>query len=182
MSTVPLRVEDLPHYTYDDYVQWEGRWEIINGVPYAMSPAPVLKHQRLSLKIASQLDALLENCPKCSVYQAIDWKLTEDTVIQPDVLVICGENPNEKRLEITPVLVFEILSPSTSRKDRVLKYQLYEKMGVKYFCIVVPETNSAEVFVLNKEKYRETGEFNQGRISFDLGPCELEIDFGEIFA
>jgi Uma2 family endonuclease len=174
-------MEDLPHYTYDDYVQWEGRWEIINGIPYAMTPAPVLKHQRLSLKIASQLDALLENCTKCSVYQAIDWQLTEDTVIQPDVLVTCGENPNEKKLEITPILIFEILSPSTSRKDRVLKYQLYEKMGVKYFCIVAPETNSAEVFVLKKEKYRETEEFNKGRMFFDLGPCQIQFYFGKVF-
>jgi len=51
-----LKIEDLPHYTYDDYVQWEGRWEIINGIPYAMVPAPGRKHQRLSVKIAAQLE------------------------------------------------------------------------------------------------------------------------------
>ena len=56
MGLVALKNEDLPHYTYDDYVQWEGRWEIINGIPYAMYPAPSKKHQRVSLKIARQLE------------------------------------------------------------------------------------------------------------------------------
>ena len=42
MSTAALKVEDLPHYTYDDYVQWEGRWELIKGIPFAMVPAPVM--------------------------------------------------------------------------------------------------------------------------------------------
>jgi hypothetical protein len=50
MGITALRIEDLPHYTYDDYVQWEGNWEIINGIPYAMSPAPSKKHQQLRYK------------------------------------------------------------------------------------------------------------------------------------
>lgn len=45
-AALALKIEDLPHYTYDDYAQWEGRWEIIEGVPYAMSPAPTIKHQQ----------------------------------------------------------------------------------------------------------------------------------------
>jgi hypothetical protein len=32
-------VKILPYYTYEDYVQWEGKWELIDGIPYAMSPA-----------------------------------------------------------------------------------------------------------------------------------------------
>ena len=48
-----LRIEDLPHYTYDDYVQWEGRWELINGIPYAMTPAPSVKHQLISQNIGA---------------------------------------------------------------------------------------------------------------------------------
>jgi hypothetical protein len=43
----------LPHYTYDDYVHWEGKWELIDGIPYAMSPAPVPKHQVVSNNLSS---------------------------------------------------------------------------------------------------------------------------------
>lgn len=43
MRVSTLKIEDLPHYTYDDYVTWEGRWELIQGIPYAMTPAPVIR-------------------------------------------------------------------------------------------------------------------------------------------
>jgi Uma2 family endonuclease len=181
MSAVALRIEDLPHYIYDDYVQWEGRWEILEGIPYAMTPAPGLKHQRICTKIASQLDALLENCRKCEVLLPVDWQITEDTVVQPDILVVCGDKNDGVKLEKPPVLVFEVLSPATSRKDRGIKYRLYEEAGVKYYCIVDPETNSVEKYVLQEEKYREEKEFDRGFIYFDLGPCQIRFDFKKIF-
>ncbi|MCK4762049.1 MAG: Uma2 family endonuclease [Candidatus Aminicenantes bacterium] len=185
MGLAMLKMEDFPHYTYDDYLEWEGRWELISGIPYAMVPAPAKKHQRVSLKIASQLDSLLDHCEKCVTYLPIDWQIDEFTVVQPDVLVVCGDNLDETKLSITPVLVFEILSPSTHRKDRVVKYRLYENAGVKYYCIVDPETRSADVFQLKsgdkEKKYREEGDFREGKMVFDLGSCSTAFDFGKIF-
>jgi Uma2 family endonuclease len=99
--------------------------------------------------------------------------------------VVCGdrEEMGVTRLEVTPVIVFEILSPSTSKKDRGLKYHLYEAAGVKYYCIVDPETKSAVVFSLQnqEEKYRAEEEFKNGKMFFDLGPCGIEFDFGKVF-
>lgn len=46
----------LPHYTYSEYVQWEGRWELIGGIPFAMSPQPSFRHQRVSRRIAAELE------------------------------------------------------------------------------------------------------------------------------
>jgi len=181
MGLAALRTEDLPHYTYNDYVQWEGRWEIIRGIPYAMAPLPSKKHQRLSQKIAHRLEELLKNCPRCSAYLPLDWQITEDTVVQPDNLVVCDENEEDDILLVPPVLVFEILSPSTSRKDRTLKYQLYQEAGVTYYCIVDPETQSAEVFVLRESEYRAVEDSQEGKINFDLGPCSIAFDFREIF-
>jgi Uma2 family endonuclease len=183
MSSVALQMEDLPHYTYDDYIQWEGSWELIRGIPFAMTPAPAIKHQAICVEIVFQLKSLLKDCPKCKVLLPVDWQITEDTVVQPDVLVVCAdpENLEGEKLEIPPVLVFEVLSPSTTRKDRILKYQLYEQAGVKYYCIVDPETKSADVFVLQKEKYHETGVFKDGKMLFDLGPCKIQLDFSTIF-
>jgi Uma2 family endonuclease len=183
MGLAALKIEDLPHYTYDDYAQWEGRWEVINGIPYAMTPAPAMKHQRLSMKIAFQLDNLLENCGNCRTYQAIDWQITEDTVVQPDVLVVCGEYTEREKLLIPPVMVVEILSPSTSRKDKIIKYQLYENAGVKYYCLVDPETNSAVVFELNIKKFREMKmtPFKDDNVTFDFDTCIIAFDFGKVF-
>jgi Uma2 family endonuclease len=182
MGQTALQLEDLPHYTYDDYAQWEGRWEIIRGIPYAMTPSPRKKHQFISLKIASQLDAVLANCnDNCTTYQAIDWQITEDTVVQPDVLVVCDDNTGEIKLEIPPVLVFEILSPSTSRKDRVLKYRLYQEAGVKYYCIVDPGTDSVEVFQLKMDIYHIKDAFEAEKMIFEIGKCRIEFDFSKIF-
>jgi Uma2 family endonuclease len=183
MSQAALKFEDLPHYTYEDYVQWEGKWEIIHGIPYAMTPSPTKTHQRLAVKIAAQLENLLVNCESCQVYLPIDWQITEDTVVQPDLLVVCDENPDDVKLSVPPVLVFEILSPSTSRKDRTLKYRLYENAGVKYYCIIDPVKQSADVFTLldGEKQYRETGEFHDGKILFDLGKCTMAFDFARIF-
>jgi len=60
MGLTALKIEDLPQYTYQDYAQWEGRWELINGIPYAMVPMPRIKHQRVCGKIYNYLSELLD--------------------------------------------------------------------------------------------------------------------------
>lgn len=184
MSTLPLKIEELPHYTYDDYVLWEGRWELIRGIPYAMVPMPRIKHQRISKKIIWQLEELLKECPKCEALLPVDWQIAEDTVVQPDALIVCGkgEDIGDQKLELTPVAVFEVLSPASSRKDKIIKYQLYESAGVRYYCIVDPDTNSAAIFVLQDDKYKKAEPFDDGRLLFDLGPCQIAFDFSIIFA
>ena len=73
MGTV--RIEDIPHYTIDEYALWEGDWELINGIPYAMTPAPVIKHQRISNKIARLLDEQLDDCQHCYSLLPVDWHI-----------------------------------------------------------------------------------------------------------
>ena len=51
----PIKLEYIPQYTYEEYKTWEGKWELIYGVPYAMSPAPILKHQKIGNKIAQSI-------------------------------------------------------------------------------------------------------------------------------
>ncbi|MGE5341648.1 MAG: Uma2 family endonuclease [Candidatus Omnitrophota bacterium] len=185
MSAQALRIEDLPHYTYEDYAQWKDDWELIRGIPYAMVPAPLIGHQRISSRIDRQLSELLDDCSQCESLCAVDWQITEDTVVRPDVLVVCHENKDIGiiKLEKTPIIVFEILSPSTRRKDRGIKYQLYEKAGVTYYCMVDPESKSADVFLLQpqKETYQPADPFQDGMMTFDLGPCRIRFDFGKIF-
>jgi len=82
-------------YTYADYCIWDDgeRRELIDGVPYAMSPAPVRKHQDISGALFNQLYNFLEN-RHCKVYHApFDVRLNadeeDDTVCQPDLVVVC---------------------------------------------------------------------------------------------
>jgi hypothetical protein len=80
-----------PHYTYEDYCQWEGNWELIEGMPYAMSPAPVPAHQRVSVLLSIQFEKAFVKCKKCKVYAPLDWKIAEDTVVQPDLIIVCDK-------------------------------------------------------------------------------------------
>jgi Uma2 family endonuclease len=146
---MPALVNILPHYTYDDYCKWEGRWEIIDGIPYAMSPAPSLRHQWVSSNIKGELrNALkLAPCSECRVYDFIDVKITDDTVVQPDASVVCGETP-KLFLNFPPVIAVEVLSPSTQIKDRNAKFDLYQKFGVNYYLMVDVDENRVEIYHL----------------------------------
>ncbi len=175
-----LTIDELPHYRYEDYRRWEGDWEMIEGVPYAMTPSPTLKHQRVSQKIARYLDEALDDCPQCQALLAIDWVVSEDTVVQPDNLVICHEEEGEF-LTRAPVLIFEILSPSTWKKDRVTKFRLYEREGVLHYCIVDPETRVAKIYRLVQGRYIKQADVSGENYCFELAKCDFDFDFSKIW-
>ncbi|MCP4219350.1 MAG: Uma2 family endonuclease [bacterium] len=183
MNTVAalLETDDLPHYTYDEYVQWEGKWELIQGIPFAMTPSPRVEHQRICGIIFRILSEALEQCGTCEALLPIDWPISNDTVVQPDIVVVCGNDIGDKKLETTPLMVFEVLSPSTARKDRGAKYRLYEQAGVRYYCIVDADTKSVDVFVLENDGYGGPDAFSDGAMNFQLDSCGITLDFGKIF-
>ena len=176
---IPL-IEDLPHYTWDDYQIWKGSWEIINGVAYAMSPAPNIKHQRINTKIAAYLEQLLVNCKNCFGIMPVDWKVTTDTVVQPDISIVCGSVEGQF-LETAPKVIFEILSPSTAKKDRTTKFRLYESNAVNFYCLIDPDKDLVEVFQLINSRYRSINEGHAPVVSFDLQECEVLFDFDNIW-
>ena len=178
-----LAMKDLPHYTYDDYVEWEGKWELIEGVPYAMAPAPSFEHQSISQKIAYELQRNINDCKYCRALLPVDWQIAEDTVVQPDNLVVCGPVHAGKKLSTTPRLIFEILSPATARKDRGLKYRLYEAAGVRYYAIVSPLQKSTDIYKLEDGKYTLVFEADEkSRFVFDVDEgCRIDFDFTGLF-
>lgn len=144
------------HFTYADYLSWpdKERWEIIGGQAYNMSPAPIPLHQRVSGKIFFLLESKLKKKKCTPFYSPIDVVLSDEDIVQPDILVICDPKKiGDKNIKGTPDIVFEILSPATSLKDKREKKQLYEKFGVKEYFIVDPEGNTVEQFILENKKY-----------------------------
>ncbi len=67
-----LKEEYHPHYNYDDYKEWEGDWELIDGIAYAMSPSPMITHQAISMLTGSSLIDSLKDCKKCMVLSEMD--------------------------------------------------------------------------------------------------------------
>jgi Uma2 family endonuclease len=182
MKGFQIQQADLPHYTYQDYKTWENQWELIGGLPFSMFPLPSKKHQRLNKKVVQILDAeLIRNeCYDCEAFLPIDWKIDEDTIVQPDVSIIC-EDSEGQYVTNTPKLVFEILSPSTRKKDLTVKFNLYQQVGVKYYCIVDPEINSSKVYHLINGNYQQVFESQNDTYIFMIDDCEVVFDFSKIW-
>jgi Uma2 family endonuclease len=174
-------LEDIPHYTYEDYIQWEGRWELIYGVAHAMSPAPSITHQAISQRIAVQLEQALESCQDCHALLPVDWKIDEETTVQPDNLVVCGELEKTAYLSKTPVLIFEIVSKSTAHKDRTTKLKLYEREGVRHYVIVDPEEGIAKVYHLQDGRYVKGLDACNESVPFDFKKCTIQFEFAKIW-
>jgi Uma2 family endonuclease len=170
-----------PHYTYEEYSQWEGKWELIEGMPYAMSPAPVPQHQRVSLMLCFEFEkALKKGCKKCKVYIPIDWKIAEDTVVQPDLLIVC-DKIEKKYLDFAPMLVAEVLSPSTAAKDRGEKMELYQLQQVKYYLILDPQFKKIEIYQFVEGSYQLLG-INPDYFTFILqDDCSAEVNLSDIW-
>lgn len=170
-----------PYYTYEDYCQWEGKWELIEGMPYAMSPAPVPTHQRVCVVLSILFElALKKSCKKCKLYLPLDWKITEDTVVQPDLLIVC-DKIEKKFLDFPPVLVVEILSPSTSSKDRNEKMEIYQWQKVKYYLIVDPQFKKTEIYHMVNDKYEPIA-ITPEHFTFQLSEdCNIEVNFSDMW-
>ncbi|EID44912.1 Uma2 family endonuclease [Parageobacillus thermoglucosidasius] len=153
--------EAKKRYTYKDYIEWDGRWELIDGIPYNMTPAPSTEHQRIVGELYFAMRSFLSK-GTCQVFiSPLDILLSAseddenpDTVVQPDISVFCHpEQIEEKGAKGAPTLVIEVLSPSTAFKDRNEKFYLYERFGVQEYWIVDPAHQTIEIYGLVNSKF-----------------------------
>lgn len=150
-------------YTYADYLTWseEERWEIINGIPY-LQAAPTWQYQAVLLELARQFANYLQD-KSCRVFTApFDLRIPEanekdeetTNVVQPDIIIICDNSGLKKTGYYgVPELIIEVVSPSTGQKDKIEKFNLYEKAGVKEYWIVEPDEKVVMVFTLEEGRY-----------------------------
>ncbi len=174
-----LKLEDI-HYTYDDYKLWKGDWELIEGVPFAMSPAPMKKHQSLAAEIIRQFGNQLEDCFMCEVLGEVDYKVNDETVLRPDISLVCHET-GERYLTKAPEIIVEIISKSTAKRDEVYKFDIYEKEKVKYYIIVYPDDLVAKVYKLDGKEYDKQGDFSLESYNFEETSCKVHLDFEKVF-
>ena len=170
----------IEYYTYDDYKHWEGNWELIDGVPLAMAPAPMIKHQSLAAMIERMLWNQLDKCQNCMIAHEVDYKINEDTILKPDIVMICDE-PNEAYVTKAPKIIVEIISPSTAKRDEKYKFSIYEEQKVQYYILVYPDDLIARVYKLDGKQYDKQGDFSHESYSFEELECKVNIDFNEVF-
>lgn len=179
-----LKIKYPVPFTYAQYAELPGdvRMEIIDGVVYDMSAAPVVKHQIIIGNVYSLLREHLRGKP-CRPFMApLDVVLDDINVVEPDVFVVCDqEKITEKNIKGAPDLVIEVLSPSNNIKDRRNKKWLYEGHGVKEFIIISPMEESAERYWLVDCKYGLPELFNWDESFYSKLFPELYFDLRVIF-
>ncbi|HNV92256.1 MAG TPA: Uma2 family endonuclease [Thauera aminoaromatica] len=159
-----LALRKEKHYTYADYLQWpdETRYELIDGEAFLMSPAPLVEHQEVAGEVYYQLRNQLDGQP-CRPYIApVDVRLPRkdeadaaiDTVVQPDVLVVCDPAKIDRRgVRGAPDWLLEVLSPSTAAHDQIAKRRTYERAGVREYWLVHPGDRTLTVYLLDNGQY-----------------------------
>lgn len=152
-------------YSYADYLKWQlnEAVELIKGKIQLMSPAPNVRHQRISWQLGGALFNYFNN-KACSAFSApFDVRLYDrtksilankeiTTVVQPDICVICDkEKLDEQGCNGAPDWIIEILSKGNSKKEVKIKHALYAESGVTEYWLIYPYEEVIYQFVLNDE-------------------------------
>ena len=180
-------------YSYADLLAWDEdiRYELYDGLPMAMA-SPTDVHQEISGELHWQLENYLRGKPCRVYYSPLDVRLFERdgdrpedvyTVVQPDLMVVCDRGKVDRHgVHGAPDLVIEILSESTRRLDRLIKFDLYQRAGVREYWIVDPVSKSVQVFVLEDGRY-SAKDFGSAEEKVRVNVLEdCEIDLSQVFS
>jgi Uma2 family endonuclease len=152
-----LQHEEDRVFTYADYKSWElkkgERYELIHGAAYLMAGANTA-HQSISRELSRQIANYLDGKP-CKVFSApYDVRLfyaedeSDDTVVQPDIMIICDKNKLGKEgCHGAPDFIAEILSPSNTAIEMERKFNLYAEAGVREYWVIDPEHKGLKTYV-----------------------------------
>ncbi len=153
--------------TFEDYLLFPDdgkRHELIDG-DHFVTPAPITKHQRISRKLTTALDAFVTRHRLGEVFCApYDVVLSEVDVVEPDVLFVSAARSSiigEARIEGGPDLVVEILSPGTRKTDEVTKRKRYEHFGIQEYWIVDPELETIKIYRMTDKGYIRAAELSK---------------------
>lgn len=161
--TFPRR--DTLHHTYGEYLTWPDgqREELVDGAAYVKEPpARSRSHQEVVGELYFQLRLALEGTV-CRIYVApFDVRLPKadeadeeiDTVVQPDVLIVCNlRKLDDRGMRGAPDWIAEVLSPATARYDQIRKLAIYERAGVPEVWLVDPLDRTLTVHRLEGARY-----------------------------
>jgi Uma2 family endonuclease len=160
-----LTYADLLSFPHDGL-----RHELIDGTHY-VSPSPAPLHQRVSKRLFRALDDYFTSTRAGEVFYApIDVVLSPHDVLVPDIVVAGADTVVSNRaIESPPLLVIEIVSPFSGRRDRHLKFRRYGQLGVPHYWIVDPLRQTIECFGL------DGGGYNRAAVAGAEGPGTLAL-------
>jgi Uma2 family endonuclease len=165
--TLPQENQSL---TYEEYLKLdeEVQYEVIDGRVYNMSPSPNVKHQSIATELTTEFNIHLRK-KSCRVLAEIDVCLTGESDpseikewVRPDLVIVCDKNKiTENYIAGAPELIVEILSKSSAKTDKMIKFHRYQRAGVREYWIVDPAHETVDVYVLENNLYKHDGTFTK---------------------
>jgi Uma2 family endonuclease len=146
--------------TYDDYaaIPNDGRRYEVHEGELSVTPAPSPKHQRALLNLLVVLQQHVKSRSLGEVFVSpIDCILSNTTIVQPDIVYLATDRlsaVSHQSIEGAPTLAIEVLSPSTSQIDRVVKLQVYARHGVRHYWVVDPDARTIEAYTVAADDYQ----------------------------
>lgn len=164
----PLTRDDLDRMPDDGH-----RYELIDGA-LIMTPAPAIRHQDVVLNLAVLLKGACPQDLKVLVAPT-DVVISQDTVMQPDVLVARREDFTERELPLAPLLAVEVLSPSTRRIDVMLKFSRLEAAGCASYWVIDPDTPELIAWELRDGAYAQVAKATGDEVARLTAPFEVSV-------
>ncbi|WP_238403285.1 Uma2 family endonuclease [Paenibacillus mesophilus] len=177
-------------HTYQDWLTWDGSWELINGKAYNMSPAPTPLHQFIVGELHFALRTFFQN-RSCYVFVApFDVFFSEsedyespDHVTQPDLSMVCSKDQISKNgCHGAPAVIIEVLSPSSALKDFNEKFNLYQKHGVLEYWIVDPGNQTVHVYALQDGSYAIRHLYTEQETIHSVVFKDLQVPMNKLFS
>lgn len=150
------------------------RYELLDGA-LVVTPAPGSAHQVAAFEVAKRLDAATTGTDLLVLVAPLEVALSDSVVLQPDVVVAHRGDLDERGVNGVPVLVVEVLSPSTRRLDLGSKRAAYEAAGVGAYWVVDPAVPNLSAWRLDAGSYNLEGHVTGNEAYRAIEPLALEI-------
>jgi Uma2 family endonuclease len=182
-----MNVLAKPRVNVDEFLDWAiglpGRWELFDGEIIKMSPETVGHAEIKGTVYAALVSAVRRSGLQChALTDGVIVRIDETTAYEPDAQVYCGERLRNDALEVpAPIIVVEVLSPSTQHVDMSRKLAGYFRLpSVAHYLIVDPTQPSIIHHSRGTGDMILTRVMTEGQIVLD--PPGLEISVDEIYS
>jgi Uma2 family endonuclease len=185
-AEVQMAEAAIRRMTLEEFLRWDdgtdARYELIDGFPVAMAP-PAEAHRILALRLGSRIDAALASRRPCNaqIEPGVARPDRADSYYVPDIAVTCEPNEPGRQAMVDPILIVEILSPSTERSDRRLKMPAYQTIdSVREIVLIDADSHHAELY--RRDNNHWGIELVRGAdATLFLASVELRISMSELY-
>jgi Uma2 family endonuclease len=175
----------LQKMSLEEFLGWENlqaeRHEFHRGEVFLMVGAR-RTHGRVVLNLATRLSLHLADT-RCQVFsEGMKVQIADDTIFYPDVFVTCdAEDLRTDMIFRSPILVVEVLSPSTVAYDRSQKFALYRRLAsLKEYLLIDPDTRRVEAFRRNDQDLWVLHDMSESE-SLEVACLEARVPMNQVF-